>query len=94
MDEQQINMIGRQQLQRCFRTGNNMRAVGDVMTQRIFRARRRGDPALGNNLHFFTQMRGQLQCLAKRRFTLVSAVNIGVIDGGNAQVQMFFNKAD
>lgn len=52
MDEQQINMIGRQQLQRCFRTGNNMRAVGDVMTQRIFRARRRGDPALGNNLHF------------------------------------------
>jgi hypothetical protein len=39
-------------------------------------------------------MRSQLQRLAKRRFTLVSTVDIGVIDGGDAQIQMLFNKAD
>ena len=94
VDQQQINMIGRQQLQRFFRTGNNMRAVGNVMAQRIFRARRRRDPAFGHNLHFFTQMGSQFHSLTKRRFTLISTVDIGVIDGGHAQIQMLFNKAD
>ena len=94
MDQQQIKTIGCQQLQRLFGTGNNMGAVSDVMTQRVFLFRRRSNTAFGNNLHFFTQVRRQFHRLAKRRLTLVSAINIRMIDCRDTEIEMLLNKAD
>ena len=70
-----------------------MRAVGDVMPKGVFRFCRGGNPALRDDLHAVAECRNQLERLAECGFTLIATVNIRMVDRGNAQIDMLFNKA-
>jgi hypothetical protein len=94
VDQQQIEMVGRQIAQRLLGAEHDMVAVGNIVADGVFSARFGGNPAFADNFHPATQMRRQLQRFAKGRLALIIAVNIGVIDGGNAQIQVLLNKAD
>ena len=87
-------MIGREINQRLFGAFNNMFAVSDVMTNNVFFARCRRDTAFTDDFHPFTQMGRQFQRLAKRRFALIAAINISMVHGSNAEIQMLLNKAN
>ena len=71
-----------------------MIAVGDVVADGIFGAGFSGNPTLADDFHATAQMRSLLQRFAKSRFALIIAVNIRVIDGSHAQIQVLLNKAD
>ena len=94
MDEQQIKTVGRQIFQGLFSAGNNVVAVSDVMAEYIFSPGGRGDTTLRYDLHPLTQVRRQFQRFAKRGLTLITAVDIRMVNGRDAQIKMLFNKAD
>ncbi len=71
-----------------------MCAIGNIVADAVFWFSRGGDTAFGDDFHFLAQLRSQFKRFAKRGFALVSPVNIGVIDRGNAQIEMRFDKAD
>ena len=93
MDQQQIEIVGTEVPQGIFRAADDMRAIGNIVTKRVFRFGGGGDAALGDQLHTRAQRRGQPQRGAEGGFTLVVAINIRMIDGGDAQIKMLFNKA-
>ncbi len=84
VDQQQIEMVRCQVAQRLLSAEHDVVPVGNVVTDGVFSARPGGNAAFADNLHPATQMRRQLQGFTKGGFTLVIAIDIGVIDGGNA----------
>ena len=64
------------------------------MTNDVFFTRGRRDTAFTDDFHPFTQVRCQFQRLAKRRFALIATINISMVHGGHAEIQMLFNKTD
>ena len=83
VDQQQIQMVGRQVSQRLFRAFHNMIAVSDVVAKRVFRAGGGGDTAFSDDLHALAQMRSQFQRLAKGGFAQITTVNIRMVHGGD-----------
>ncbi|MNP58272.1 hypothetical protein D3C76_1531770 [compost metagenome] len=64
------------------------------MTQRVFRTGSGGNTAFGDDFHALTQMRSQFHRLTKSSLAQISAVNIGMIDGGDPEIKMFLDKTD
>ncbi len=71
-----------------------MIAVGNVMADMMFRFRPRGDAAFGDDLQTLAQRWREFQRFAKGRFALIIAIDIGVIDGADTEINMLFNKAE
>ena len=87
-------MIGRQITQGLLGAENDMVAVSNIVANSIFRARLGRNTAFADDFHTVTQVRGAFKRFAKRGFTLIIAVDIGVVDGRNPQIQVLLNKAN
>ena len=92
VDQQQIDRIRRQIAQRLLSAMNDMVTIGNVVTKRMLWLGGGGNTALGDNLHALAQMRRQLQRFAKRCFALIASIDIRVIDGRHAEIQVLLNK--
>ncbi|MNP13962.1 hypothetical protein D3C76_1062670 [compost metagenome] len=93
VNQQQVKIIGRQIGEGLLCTADNMVAVGDVVADRMLRFGRGGDATFGDDLHPLTQRGRELHRLAEGGFTLITTVDIGMVDGSDPQLKMFFNKA-
>ncbi len=83
VDQQQIQIVGAELVQRGVGTGDDMGLVGVVVVESVLRFGGEGDTALGDDLHPVTQGRLKTQGVAKGLLALVAAVDVGVIDSGN-----------
>ena len=92
VNQQHVEMVGRQVAQRFLGAGDNMALVGNIVADRVFRERGGGNSAFGYDLHPIAQLWCKLQGLAKRGLALVAAIDIGVINRGHPQIQMLFDK--
>jgi len=93
MNEQEINIVGSHVAQGCLDRRIDMASRRIVMLDAGggVTAGRRDDAAFGDDFDLVTQSRSSLQASTQNGFRRVSAVNIGLIHGGDALRQAGFD---
>lgn len=94
VDQQQIQMVGAELLQRGLGAGDDVPLAGVVMIESVLRVGSEGDAALADDFHPIAQGRLKAQGLAEGRLALVAAVDVGVVDGAHPQIQMVFHQIE
>ena len=92
VDQQQIQVIGAELLQGGLGAGDDVALAGVVVIEGVFRLGGEGDAALADNLHPAAQGGLQTQGLAEGLLALVTAVDVGVIYGGDPEIQVVFHQ--
>ena len=87
-------MVGAELAQRGLGAGDDMVLAGVVVVESMLRLGGEGDTALGDDLHPAAQGRLEAQGVTKGLFALVATIDIGVIDGGDPQIQMIFHQVE
>ena len=92
MDEQQIKVVGLQFAERVFGRGDDVIAADGIRFEGVRRpiGGDELDATLADELHLGAQTGAQGQRLAKQPFASVTAVNIGMVEGRNAQFEALF----
>ena len=71
-----------------------MALAGVVVVEGMFRLGGEGDATLADKLHPIAQGRLEAQGVAEGLLTLITAIDIGVIDSGHPQIQMVFHQIE
>ena len=96
MDEQQVDVIGAQIAQAAVDRCLDVRGTGVVVLDAVLGALGfdQGDAALGDDLELFAQGGGQGQGLAESSLNAVTAVDVRMVDRGDAQLDAGFDEVD